>query len=60
MFTTNRKLAYTILWLLNHIPFYRNQFEVETITVEFDPRIEAEWTTEDRLRLEEILRGGDE
>lgn len=61
MFTTNRRLAYLTLWLLNHIPLpgFWKQFEVEVITIELDPRVEAEWTTEDRLRLQEILSTGD-
>lgn len=58
MFTTNRRLAYGLLWLLNHIPIpgLWKQFEIEVITIELDPQIEAEWTPEQRMALAKLLK----
>jgi hypothetical protein len=56
MFFKNRRVAYTLLWLLNHIPFYRNRFEVEVIEFETDYfEGEAQWTPEQELALQDIL-----
>ena len=58
MFFSNRRVAYALLWLLNHIPLPRfwKQFEVQVITVELDPRVEADWTPEQRMQLEALLK----
>lgn len=56
MIFNSRRVAFALLWVLNHIPFYRNKFEVETITIELDPtNPEAQWTPEQRLQLLDLL-----
>lgn len=54
MLFTNRRVAYALLWLLNHIPFVKPKFEVQVITIELESEV-ADWTPEDRMRLADIL-----